>query len=83
MNKDRAINILVAHAKKYNDPHYKADVQGLTANNLDRRFKPQENPETGELEPHGMVEAYTNLLNILIIFSSIINLNFAGFIIHA
>ena len=31
MNKDRAINILVAHAKKYNDPHYKADVQGLTA----------------------------------------------------
>ena len=40
------------------------DVQGLTANNLDRRFKPQENPETGELEPHGMVEAYNNLLNI-------------------
>ena len=40
------------------------DIQGLTANNLDRRFEPQENPETGELEPHGMVEAYTNLLNI-------------------
>jgi len=40
------------------------DIQGLTAHNLDRRFAPQENPETGELEPHGMVEAYNNLLNI-------------------
>ena len=40
------------------------DIQGLTANNLNRRFKPQKNPETGELEPHGMVEAYNNLLNI-------------------
>ena len=40
------------------------DIQGLTASNLSRRFEPQENPETGELEPHGMVEAYNNLLDI-------------------
>jgi hypothetical protein len=40
------------------------DIQGLTVNNLSRRFKPQEDPETGELKPHGMVEAYTNLLSI-------------------
>ena len=31
MNKDQAIDILLNHAKKYNDPHYKADVQKLTA----------------------------------------------------
>ena len=31
MNKDQAINILLEHAKKYNDPHYKADVEKLTA----------------------------------------------------
>lgn len=31
MNKDQAIDVLLNHAKKYNDPHYKADVQKLTA----------------------------------------------------
>ena len=31
MNKDQAIDVLLNHAKKYNDPHYKADVQNLTA----------------------------------------------------
>lgn len=30
MNKDQAIDVLLNHAKKYNDPHYKADVQKLT-----------------------------------------------------
>ena len=31
MNKYHAINILLAHAKKVNDPNYKPEVQGLTA----------------------------------------------------
>ena len=31
MNKIAAINVLLNHAKKLNDPHYKPDVQALTA----------------------------------------------------
>ena len=40
------------------------DVRGITANNAAGRFEPQPNKETGELQPHGMVETYTNILNI-------------------
>jgi len=31
MNKITAINVLLKHAQKHSDPHYKADVQELTA----------------------------------------------------
>ena len=31
MNKIAAINVLLNHAKKLNAPHYKPDVQALTA----------------------------------------------------
>ena len=31
MNNITAINVLLKHAQKYSDPHYKPDVQALTA----------------------------------------------------
>ena len=31
MNKITAINVLLKHAQKYSDPHYKPDIQALTA----------------------------------------------------
>lgn len=31
MNKIAAINVLLKHAQKYSNPHYKPDVQALTA----------------------------------------------------
>ena len=34
MNKITAINVLLKHAQKHSDPHYKADVQALTAATL-------------------------------------------------
>jgi hypothetical protein len=34
MNKIAAINVLLNHAKKLNDPDYKPDVQALTAATL-------------------------------------------------
>ena len=41
------------------------DIKGITANNASKRFEDQEDPETGEMKPHGMIETYTNLLNIM------------------
>jgi len=40
------------------------DVKGITANNAADRFEPQENKETGEMQPHGMIQTYTDILNI-------------------
>ena len=54
MNKDRAINILLAHAKKYNDPHYKADIQGLTAAVLFMDTYIKENKKDSKVEIKGL-----------------------------
>ena len=54
MNKDRAINILVAHAKKYNDPHYKANIQALTAACLFMETYLQENKQDAKIEIKGL-----------------------------
>ena len=54
MNKDRAINILLTHAKKYNDPHYKADIQGLTAAVLFMDTYIKENKKDNKVEIKGL-----------------------------
>jgi len=54
MNKDRAINILLGHAKKYNDPHYKADIQGLTAAVLFMDTYIKENKKDSKVEIKGL-----------------------------
>ena len=54
MNKDRAINILVAHAKKYNDPNYKPNVQSLTAACLFMETYLKENKQDAKVEIKGL-----------------------------
>ena len=54
MNKDQAIDILLNHAKKYNDPHYKADVQKLTAAVLFMDTHLKENKQDAKIEITGL-----------------------------
>ena len=53
MNKDQAIDVLLNHAKKYNDPHYKADVQKLTTAVLSLDTIKQ-NKQDGKIEIIGL-----------------------------
>jgi len=54
MNKYQAINILLAHAKKVNDPHYKPELQGLTAAVLFMDTYLAENKKDSKVEIKGL-----------------------------
>jgi hypothetical protein len=50
MNKDQAINILLEHAKGYNNNAYEADVQKLTAAVLFMDTHHKENKQDAKVE---------------------------------
>ena len=54
MNKITAINVLLKHAQKYSDPHYKANVQALTAACLFMETYLQENKQDAKIEIKGL-----------------------------
>ena len=54
MNKDRAINILLEHEKKVNDPNYKPKIQGLTAAILFMDKYITENKKDTKVEINGL-----------------------------
>lgn len=54
MNKDQAINILLEHAKGYNDDAYAADVQKLTAAVLFMDTHLKENKQDAKIQITGM-----------------------------
>lgn len=54
MNKDQAINILLEHAKGYNNDAYAADVQKLTAAVLFMDTHLKENKQDAKIQITGM-----------------------------
>ncbi len=54
MNKIAAINILLKHAQKYNDPNYKPNVQSLTAACLFMETYLKENKQDAKVEIKGL-----------------------------
>ena len=54
MNKDQAINILLEHAKGYNNDAYAADVQKLTAAVLFMDIHLKENKQDAKIQITGM-----------------------------
>jgi len=54
MNKEEAIDVLLKHAKKYNDLNYKADVQKLTAAVLFMDACIKENKQDAKVEITGL-----------------------------
>ena len=54
MNKDQAINILLEHAKGFNNDAYAADVQKLTAAVLFMDTYLKENKQDAKIEITGM-----------------------------
>ena len=54
MNKDQAINILLEHAKGYNNDAYAADVQKLTAAVLFMDTHLKENKQDAKIEITGL-----------------------------